>query len=233
MKHLRLLAAALALLCGCFAASAQDDEFPDMPDHGVALQQVIREWHTQGFYSAGWDKQPTVRNYFVGLAESYPNDLFQMIVAKMVGLDVDDALWNYVLDVANGFVSGELGTETTPSVQMCYWRCNDGSRLVGVALQGYEYSMEESDPAWTDEEIEDHRFVKLNDIAFFRILGDESLMRPLSVRKVCGREVKFQEYDKIELPRQGKDIRLVKTDEEDNEHVTTLKWNGNGFTVAR
>ena len=233
MKHLRLLAAALALLCGCFAASAQDDEVPDMPDHGVALQQVIREWHAQGFYSAGWDKQPTIRNYFVGLAESYPNDLFQMIVAKMVGLDVDDALWNYVLDVANGFVSGELGTETTPSVQMCYWRCNDGSRLVGVALQGYEYSMEESDPAWTDEEIEDHRFVKLNDIAFFRILGDESLMRPLPVRKVCGREVKFQEYDKIELPRQGKDIRLVKTDEEDNEHVTTLKWNGNGFTVAR
>ena len=58
-------------------------------------------------------------------------------------------------------------------------------------------------------------------------------MYPVSVRKACGREVKFQEYDKIELPRQGKDIRLITFDEEGEEHVTTLKWNGNGFTVAR
>lgn len=232
MKPIKLFAAALALLCCGLSAAAQDD-YPDMPNYGVPLQKVIREWHTQGFYSAGWDKQPTVRNYFVGLAESYPNDLFQMIVAKMVGLDVDDALWNYVLDVANGFVSGELGTETTPSVQMCYWRCGDGSRLVAVALQGSEYSEEEPDPSWTDEEIDDHIFVKLNDIAFFRIQGDELLMYPVSVRKACGREVKFQEYDKIELPRQGKDIRLITFDEEGEEHVTTLKWNGNGFTAPR
>ena len=40
-------------------------------------------------------------------------------------------------------------------------------------------------------------------------------------------------YDRIELPRQGKDIRLITFGEEDldSEIVTTLKWNGSRFTV--
>lgn len=234
MKAYRPLLAAL-LLCFGLGAAAQDDQFPEFPDHTVPLQYVIKEWHTQGLYTAGWDKPATIRNYVVGLANAYPNDLFQMIVAKIAGLDVDDALWEYVLDVQNGYVSAKLGTETIPSMQMCYWRCSDGSRLVGVALEGYEYNLEERepDPNWTDEEMEDHIHVRLNDIAFFRILGDQALWRPVPVRTVCGRDFDFKEYDKIELPHQGKDIRLITLDEEGDEHVTALKWNGNGFTPSR
>ena len=133
MKHLFSLLAAAALLCSCFQATAQDDVLPDTADHGVPLQQVIKEWHDVGLYTAGWDEKPTIRNYFVGLAEAFPNDLFHMIVCKMLGLDVKESIWDYVLDIQNGYISGMLGTETSPSVQMCYWNCNDGThKLVAV-----------------------------------------------------------------------------------------------------
>ena len=229
MKTIQILFAAATLLLAVPAVRAQDDGFPDMADHGVALQHVIREWHDVGLYTAGWDSKPGIRNYFVGLAHAFPGDLFQMIENKMLGLDVDDAVWNYELDEKNGYIAGELGTETSPSVQMCYWRCSDGSRLIGVALQGYEYNLEEPDPNWTEEEAEDKIHVCLNDIAFFRILQDEQIWRPVPVRKVCGRDIDFKAFDQIQLPRQGKDIVLT---DHINDKVVTLKWNGNGFTAA-
>ena len=149
----------------------------------------------------------------------------------MLGLGTDDALSEYTLDERNGYISGELGTETSPSVQMCFWNCKDGSRLIGVALQGYEYNLEESDPDWTDEEIDDNIFVNLNDIAFFRILPDEMIWRPVAVKDICGRNFSFILYDRIEMPRQGKDIKLVEIAEFGDEAVTTLSWDGTRFTV--
>ncbi len=222
-----------ALMCLSLGAWAQDDAFPELADHGVALQQVIKEWHSKGLYTAGWAEKPTIRNYFVGLANAYPDDLFQMMVGKMLGLGTDDALSEYTLDERNGYISGELGTETSPSVQMCFWNCKDGSRLIGVALQGYEYNLEESDPDWTDEEIDDNIFVNLSDIAFFRILSDELIWRPIAVRDICGQEINFREYDRIEMPRQGKDIRLVFVPEEGDDIVTTLVWDGARFTLRK
>ena len=222
-----------ALMCLSLGAWAQDDEFPELADHGVALQQVIKEWHSKGLYTAGWAEKPTIRNYFVGLANAYPDDLFQMMVGKMLGLGTDDALSEYTLDERNGYISGELGTETSPSVQMCFWNCKDGSRLIGVALQGYEYNLEESDPDWTDEEIDDNIFVNLSDIAFFRILSDELIWRPVAVRDICGQEINFREYDRIEMPRQGKDIRLVFVPEDGDDIVTTLVWDGARFTLRK
>ncbi len=229
----------LSVFASCMQtpAAAQDDEFPELADHGVAIQQVIKEWHNHGLYTAGWDDNATIRNYIVGLAYAYPNDLFQMIVSKLLGLDVDDAFTEFVLDEKNGYVMAELCTETSPSVQMCYWKCNDGTRLIGVATLGEEYNIDESepDPSWTDEEMEDNIFVNLNDIAFFRVCTDEMLWRPVAVKDICGKDLNFKQYDRIELPRQGKDIRLVAVDYENDEKetVTTLVWNGSRFTVKK
>ena len=221
------------LMCLSLGAWAQDDEFPELTDHEVALQQVIKEWHSKGLYTAGWDEKPTIRNYFVGLANAYPDDLFQMMVGKMLGLGMDGVLSEYTLDERNGYISGELGTETSPSVQMCFWNCKDGSRLIGVALQGYEYNMEEADPDWTDEEVDANIFVNLIDIAFFRILPDELIWRPVAVKDICGREIDFREYDRIEMPRQGKDIRLIFIPESGDDIVTTLAWDGARFTLKK
>ena len=231
MKKLYLLFA-LAAMALSMPVMAQNDDFPELADHGVALQQVIKEWHDKGLYTAGWDDNPGIRNYFVGLANAYPDDLFQMIVSRMLGLGVEDALFDYVLDEKNGYIAGTLGTETSPSVQMCYWRCNDGSRLIGEALQGYEYNMEEPDPSWTDEEAEDHIFVNLSDIAFFRILAGELIWRPVPVKQICGREYDFAFFDKIELPRQGKNIRLI-SEEEDGQSIITLVWDGSRFNAGK
>ena len=42
----------------------------------------------------------------------------------------------------------------------------------------------------------------------------------------------FPEYDRLEMPRQGKDIRLIFVPEIGEEDVvTTLAWDGTRFTV--
>lgn len=226
MKTFRFLIAA-ALLCLSFGAFAQSDELPELADHGVYLQDVMKEWHDKGVYTAGWDDKPTIKNYFVGLAHAYPDDLLLMMVEKLVGLGVDDALSEFTLDEKNGYISGELGTETSPSVQMCFWNCKDGTRLIGVALQGYEYNMEETYGNDDDDEL----FVCLNDIAFFRIRPGEMIWRPVAVKDICEQELAFLLYDRIELPRQGKDIKLVEVAEFGDEAVTTLSWDGTRFKV--
>lgn len=214
-------------VCAQTPSFAQDDELPELADHGVALQQVMKEWHSKGLYTAGWDDKPTIKNYFVGLAHAYPDDLLQMMIDKLLGLGVDDALSEFTLDEKNGYISGELGTETSPSVQMCFWNCKDGSRLIGVALQGYEYNLEET----YGNDDDDNLFVCLNDIAFFRVLPGEMIWRPVPVRQICGKDLEFILYDRIELPRQGKDIKLIEVAEFGDEAVTTLSWDGTRFTV--
>ena len=115
------------------------------------------------------------------------------------------------------------------SVQMCYWRCADGSRLIGVSVQGYEYMdvpVEEMEPDEDDEY--GNWTVCFNDLAFFCVLSDELIWRPVPARELCGWDYDFKEYY-VELPRSGKDIRMTDHDGE----VTLLKWDGGRFSVTK
>ena len=220
---------AAALCCLSFGAFGQDDDFK-FSDHTVTLQEMVKEWHGQNLYTAGWDENPGIRNYFVGLADAYPTDLFQTVVHKFLGFDVDGAFDEFTLDERNGYVAAGLGTELSNSVQMCYWRCNDGSRLIGVSVQGYEYNIEVSEEEMEPDEDGEYGdwTVCFNDLAFFRVLEDELIWRPVQVKDLCGWDYKFEEYY-VELPRTGKDIRMTDTDGE----VTLLKWDGARFSVTK
>ena len=223
MKRILLTAALCCIAAGAFA----QDEFK-FSDHGVTLQEMVKEWHDQNLYTAGWDDNPGIRNYFVGLADAYPTDLFQTVVHKFLGFDVEDAFEDFVLDERNGYVSASLGTELSCSVQMCYWRCNDGSRLIGVAVQGYEYSEDEEEMEPDEDGEYGNWTVCFNDLAFFRVLSDELIWRPVLAKDLFGRDYDFEEYY-VELPRSGKDIRMTDSDGE----ITLLKWNGARFNVTK
>lgn len=225
----RILLAAAILFGFSFGAFAQDEEF-NFADHGVALQQIVKEWHGQNLYTAGWDENPGIRNYFVGLADAYPTDLFQNVVHKMLGFDVEGAFEDFTLDERNGYIAASLGTELSCSVQMCYWKCNDGSRLIGVSVQGFEYDMNVSEEEMEPDEDGEYgnSTVCFNDLAFFRVLQGELIWYPVQVKELCGWDYKFEEYY-VELPRAGKDIRMTDSDGE----VTLLKWNGARFSVTK
>ena len=127
-------------------------------------------------------------------------------------------------------MAASLGTELSCSVQMCYWRCNDGSRLIGVSVQGFEYNSdvpEEEMESDEDDEFEDWT-VCFNDLAFFRVLEDELIWRPVQPKDLFGWDYDFKEFY-VELPRSGKDIRMTDTDGE----VTLLKWDGARFSVTK
>ena len=224
MKRILLTAALCCLAAGAFAQDALN-----FSDHVITLKEMVKEWHGQNLYTAGWDENPGIRNYFVGLSDAYPTDLFQIVVHKFLGFDVDDAFEDFVLDERNGYVSASLGTELSCSVQMCYWRCNDGSRLIGVSVQGYEYMDIPEEEMEPDEDDEYGNWtVCFNDLAFFRVLEDELLWRPVLPKDLFGWDYDFEEFY-VELPRSGKDIRMTDHDGE----VTLLKWDGARFSVTK
>lgn len=224
MKHL-LTAVAACVLLGLGTVAQAQDEYK-FADTVLSLQQVTAQWHDQNLYTAGWDESPTIRNYFVGLATTYPTDLFHNILYTMLGFNTEGVIGDYVLDEKNGFISGKLLSQIESAMQMCYWRCNDGNRLVGVAVMGDEFSdapVPEDDP---DFEVD---VVCINDLMFFRIEKDELIWRPVSPRSLLGRDYNFAEYE-ISLPRQGKDITLTNRE---TGKVTKLTWNGARFSAAK
>ena len=230
-RFLLLLVAALAI------AAADANEVQDLnldeakfADHELTFYQIEREWHDHHFFSVG-DKV-NIKMLLLSFAQAYPHALSNSIVAVMLGVEQEDRLGNFVLDERNGYVSGELLTELTCSLQMCYWRRNDGDILIAVALQGYEYKWEGNREAWenlpVDEDDGEPSFC-VNDLMFFKLEKGEVMWLPKTPKQIIGRDIDFKRYN-IQLPRHGKDIVLTEKSEDDHPATVTLRWNGIDFT---
>lgn len=226
MKRLATLFAALVLLCCGFNAQAQDEEAYKFADTCLSFQQVLSQWQDQNLYTAGWDESPTIRNYFAGFATTYLTDLTREMLFMMLGLNAEDALSGYVLDERAGYIRATLAAQLESTLQMCYWRCSDGSRLVAVAVKSEEFFDSEDGEEVIDED-GDMKVWTATDMMFYRIRKGELLWRPVTPTKLLGRKLDFNRYI-IELPRQGKDILLTGSE---TGKVTTLKWTGNGFSI--
>ena len=222
-KVLSLLHA--ALLTGSLSVQAQESQYT-FPNHHVSFVQIEKEWGKHHVYTAGNQDTPNIKAYFLGFSYYYPNDILQSMVDVMVGLGDETYSKNYfgdtyVCDMQNGYIGATAMTELSIGVQMRYWRCNDGSILIGIAVEGDEY---------TDGDCEDRSTVNINAMQFFRTKTDIALWTPYSMKEICGKNYKLADYN-IRLPRQGKDIIL--TNESKPSANVVLKWNGNGFTPSK
>ncbi|MBP3726847.1 MAG: hypothetical protein J6I60_06520 [Bacteroidaceae bacterium] len=219
MKHLfRMLLPALLIAVG---AQAQQKEYT-FANHHVSFVQIEKEWGEQHVYSAGDQDSPDIRAYFLGFSHTYPNDIVQRMVDVMVGLGGEINFGDtYVCDLQHGYIGAEAMTELSIAVQMRYWRCNDGSILIGVAVEGDEY---------TDGDCDDRSTVNVNAMQFYRTTTDIALWTPYPMKEICGKNYKLSTYH-IQLPRQGNDIVL--THQSKPSASVVLKWNGNGFTPSK
>lgn len=216
------------LIAVCFLAAivgpkvqASDMDF-EVVNNTVSFYEIEQQWHKYNFFTATRNENPKIQELFLSFAHAYPNELFHFAEAHMLGLTTEGFMYNYVLDTQNGFFQCEGMTELTWKIQMCYWRCNDGGILVGVALIGDEYkgdlNINEGDP--------EEPTINVNGLMFYKIDKGEVMWWPKTPKQMCGQDFNFHLYD-IELPRQGKDIKL----NNDTGKSYVLKWNGNGFTV--
>lgn len=228
----RLLVVIVALL-GMIPASAYDYNFDEIHpvDHEMMLSAVKREWRTHNLYTAGWNEKPAIGLYWYSFATAYPNPVSFQLVEHMLGYGKELSHDN-VLDTANGYAHAELGTETTPKLQMCYWRCDDGGVLVGVAMSGYEYLTEENEDLFVpgpDYDPEDANFLNLSDLMFYYVPQGEVLWLPRTPEQMLGRKIDFSLY-RIQLPRQGKTITLS---DSDDKVVMSFTWNGSRFVSGK
>lgn len=224
MKKLILLA---LMTLGIMKLNAEEYNFGD---HSLAFSQIEKEWRNQNLYTGSYEDNPNILDYFLGFSNAYPNDLMQNVIAVMLGRK---EYGEYVIDKQNGYISAEVATELEYKMQMCHWRCTDGSTLVGVALIGYEYivpgfNAPEEDPnaTYTDDDDDCEIHLCVNDMMFYRVLKNEVLWRPIVPEKLLGRTIDFHQYD-IELPRYGKEIKLK---HKDNPKLNlSFTWDGAKF----
>ncbi len=232
MKHFATIAA-IVLITICTAAQ---DQYK-FANHGISCSQLVNEWHDQNLYTAAHEAKPDIVLYMLSFAQAYPTDITNSIVAEAMGFENLGVFTT--VDKGNGYIRGELQTELTTTLQMCYWRCNDGI-LIAVAIQGDEYTDERECDSDHDSDSEkdngdcecrgdDGITVNINDLMFFKILSDEALWRPITPQALCGRTFDFSNYE-IVLPQEGKDIELRATTKGPASY--RLTFNGTAFTTT-
>lgn len=212
----------LFVLC-LFSVQAQEYNFAD---NTLSMSQIVNQWQDHEFYTATTTDHPNIKDYFFSFTFAYPNELCINMLARLAGLE-HEGVGNFVVDPANGFIGGELLTELSPKMQMCYWNCSDGSRLVGVLLQGHEYKPTYKE--YEETEYNDDMTFCYTDLMFFRLTNEDLIWHPVKPEQLCGRSINFR-YFNIELPRRGKDITLTRTFGDGKSYK--LKWNGTKFTVV-
>ena len=212
----------LLMMC-IVSVNAQDFNFAK---NTMSMSQIINEWHDQQLFTATTTDYPGIKDYFLSFAFAYPNELCNGMAARLAGME-NEGIGNFVVDTANGFIGGELLTELSAKMQMCYWNCNDGSRLVAVLLQGHQYKSLYKE--YEEAEYNDEWTFCYTDLMFFRLNNGDVIWHPIEPEKLCGRSINFRYFD-IELPQRGKDITLKR--EFGSGESYKLQWNGDKFTVV-
>lgn len=223
MKNLRKCLM-VVLLASAVAANAQIENFEyNSPDKSFA--EIEAEWTKSLVSTVGNPKAPNIKTYFLSFAVQYPNDLFSNMLACMLGVGRDGFVGDYVCDVKNGYIQGTLLCQFEQCMQMCYWRCNDGRILIGVYINGCN---EGAMAAETEADMEE---CCTNALLFYKLNEYGVWWEPVLPGKIVNKDLRYYDY-KIQLPRQGKDIKLKWGPQERTGKNYTLKWNGNGFNVV-
>lgn len=226
----RAVVSLISVICVLFSSACygQDDYDLKVADHSLSFNQIEKEWHNQNIYTVTNSESSDIFGYFLSFSQAYPNDILNMIVVRALGMLDEGIIGDFVMDKKAGFMRGTAFTELTQDVEMCYWNCSNGARIVAVSLAGYEYTY---DDEIEGEEVtcDDRGVICVNDLMFYRLNSDEALWHPLTPKAICGRDFEFDKY-KVKLPRQGKDIIIADAETDAVRYV--LKWNDGRFTVV-
>lgn len=225
-----------AIAVSCLCAGAQDY---NVADYTLCMRKIIKVWHNQNLYTNFRMEKPTIKEYFISFAETYPEHMLFDMMNWVLGYPTEGS-GKVDVDIANGYIAAEFYTEFSNRVEMCYWRCDDGGVLVGVNINGAEYFCDDDDPPATaigipDGEYDDYEpDYSIADLMFFKIAKGEVMWWPKTPKQMCGRDFNFGEYI-VHLPRQGKDITISREVLKDEEFVEvpafTLRFNGSSFDV--
>lgn len=210
------------LLTSAVAVSAQDEFDFDSPNK--SFEEIESVWAKNQVLTVGKTKAPNIKMYFLSFAVQYPNELFSEMLACMLGVGAD-IVGNFVCDERNGYIQGELLAQFEQRAQMCYWRCNDGRILVGVYISGC------NEGAMAAETEADMERCCTNALMFYKLNEYGVWWDPVMPKQIVNKDLRYYDYQ-IQLPRQGKDIKLKWGPQERTGKNYTLKWNGNGFDVV-
>ncbi len=218
MKKVRIILLSV-MMSASMLCQAQDYNIPY-----VSIQEIANVWDKTSMCTLGNREKANIKSYFLTFASTFPNDFFHEVLGKMMGLESYN-IGNFVCDTKNGYLRATYLVQIESHLQMCYWRCNDGTRLIGVVLQGCTEALIDPD---FDGDKEPH----CTNLLFFYKLTEYSCWdTPMSLKAACGRDFHLYDYD-IELPQVGKDILLKANGNNKQAKSYRLKWNGNGFNVT-
>lgn len=184
--------------------------------------ETFQLFSTTEFYSAPLGPQPSVLQFFKA-AEPYLYDSTVRDAARFIfdgKLRYREQEPTKVIDLANGYLSYTDGGPFSQNdrVEACIWRCANGNTLLGINCQSERF--EKTGIYYT------YRF-----LLFLYDREYQCLMRQdMASDQVFHLLPRDQLSQSLQLPRQGKDIKLLHLDENGKVDETILiPWKGNGF----
>lgn len=203
---------------------ATDEEV--MAETASEITRIKGVWRSQVIDVKTGDKTPGIKDFALAFCEKYvkysPNEALKNYIKqpkaynpeKNGGCAIND-------EERNGFISSHAMYQYNLNTDCCYWKCDNGHRLVAF---------------WLEEEFENEAAERL--AMFYDYDPTTGVMTPKPEwTDMIDNAVKSYDSYMVRLPAEGKDIELTKfTNAEDDSYESTeqlMKWNGNGFTLGK
>ena len=202
-------------------------EVSDVEATSEDTSEIIRikgVWRTQAIEVESGDITPGIKEFALAFCKQYakykPNEALQSYLIQPKEYNEEKTGCAIIDEERNGFIASHAMSQYNMNTDCCYWKCDNGHRLVAF---------------WLDDEYENEAAsAKLALFYDYDPATDKMTPKPELTDMIENAAKSFDSYE-VKLPSEGKDIVLTKfTNADEDSYESTeqlLKWNGQGFDL--
>lgn len=187
------------------------------------ITRIKGVWRTQAIEVESGDITPGIKEFALAFCKQYakykPNEALESYILQPKEYNEEKTGCAIIDEERNGFISSHAMFQYNLNTDCCYWKCDNGHRLVAF---------------WLEEEFENEAAARLALFYDYDPTTDKMTPKP-ELTDMIENAAKSSDAYEVNLPAKGKDITLTKfTNADDDSYDSTeqlLKWNGQGFDL--
>ena len=204
------------------AAQVTEDEDASATDSEIA--NIKKFWQVKSFEVEPGDITPGIQEFALAFCKQYPKFISNKTLSEYLisPKEYNEEKTGYHIDdqTKNGYISSSSMAQYTTASRFCYWKRNDGHRLLAV---------------WLEEEHENESGQHLIAFYDYDVANDVMKPEPALTELVENAMSDFDDYAVV-LPVEGKNIELNGyTYSDDSAETTTYQmiWDGQTFKIKK
>lgn len=195
-------------------------------DEGIYISDIKEAWKTKPIKMENNEGDPDVYKFALAFCDEYsaydPNAAMMDYIGNPKEYNEEEAGFHIEDDKSNGYISSSLMTEFDYKTDCCFWKRNDGHRLVAF---------------WLCEQLEGME--NPESLALFYDFDPKTNVmtpEPKLTELIEKNTASFPAYE-VRLPDKDKDIEVVTfTDSGEDSYDTSsfqMIWDGQNFTIKK